>query len=89
LAISPTCFTAGTTRSYSTVASDSGPLGPEAAGPVRTSTSGPGPELEHCAAPTLRKQLDGLDDRIAALQRARSALAELLLATAAPGEAPG
>jgi DNA-binding transcriptional MerR regulator len=42
---------------------------------------GPGPELEHCAAPTLRKRLDELDSRIATLQQARSALTHLLAAT--------
>jgi len=42
---------------------------------------GPGPALEHCAAPTLRKRLDELDSRIATLQQARSALTHLLAAT--------
>ncbi|MGW4500392.1 MerR family transcriptional regulator [Micromonospora sp. NPDC004336] len=49
---------------------------------------GPGPELEHCAAPTLRVQLDSLDGRISALQDARSALAGIL-ATTAPDQPAG
>ncbi|MGK5672688.1 MerR family transcriptional regulator [Micromonospora sp. URMC 106] len=47
---------------------------------------GPGPELEHCAAPTLREQLDSLDGKISALRDARSALADIL-ATTAPDQA--
>ncbi|MGW0503344.1 MerR family transcriptional regulator [Micromonospora sp. NPDC003241] len=47
---------------------------------------GPGPELEHCAAPTLSDQLRGLDARISTLQNARTALAHLLATTA---ERPG
>jgi DNA-binding transcriptional MerR regulator len=43
--------------------------------------AGPGPELEHCAAPTLRNQLHGIDDKIATLRSARTALAGLLSAT--------
>ncbi|WP_199736181.1 MerR family DNA-binding protein [Micromonospora sp. HM5-17] len=43
---------------------------------------GPGPALEHCAAPTLRKWLHELDGRIAALQQARSAPTHLLAAIA-------
>lgn len=43
---------------------------------------GPGPELEHCAAPTLQEQLHRLDGRISTLQNARSALSNLLAATA-------
>jgi len=43
---------------------------------------GPGPELQHCAAPTLRKQLHGLDNKISTLQDTRSALAGLLASTA-------
>lgn len=42
---------------------------------------GPGPELEHCAAPTLRGQLRGIDNKISTLQNARSALSDLLAAT--------
>jgi DNA-binding transcriptional MerR regulator len=44
----------------------------------------PGPELQHCAAPTLREQLRGIDDKISTLQHARSALASLLAATERP-----
>lgn len=48
---------------------------------------GPGPELEHCAAPTLREQLRGLDDKISTLQNARSALAALLTTAARAADA--
>lgn len=44
---------------------------------------GPGPELEHCAAPMLREQLRRLDDKMVTLQNARSALTALLSTTAA------
>nr|WP_233527397.1 hypothetical protein [Micromonospora craniellae] len=47
---------------------------------------GPGPELEHCATPTLADQLHSLDRRISTLQNARTALAHLLATTA---ERPG
>ncbi|SCL68803.1 DNA-binding transcriptional regulator, MerR family [Micromonospora citrea] len=50
---------------------------------------GPGLELEHCAAPTLRVQLDSLDGKISALQDARSALAGILATTAPDGAVPG
>ncbi|MBF6331482.1 MerR family transcriptional regulator [Nocardia transvalensis] len=46
---------------------------------------GPGPELEHCAAPILRDQLRGMDDKISALLHARSALAGLLALSADGG----
>ncbi|MBE8519694.1 MerR family transcriptional regulator [Amycolatopsis sp. H6(2020)] len=42
---------------------------------------GPGLELEHCAAPALREQLQGIDRKISTLQSARTALADLLSAT--------
>lgn len=44
---------------------------------------GPGPELEHCAAPTLQEQLRRLDGKISTLQNSRAALADLLTASAA------
>jgi DNA-binding transcriptional MerR regulator len=49
---------------------------------VMPCVEGPGPELQHCAAPTLREQLRGLDDKISTLQNARSELAALLAITA-------
>ncbi|MEV6872347.1 MerR family transcriptional regulator [Amycolatopsis sp. NPDC051128] len=42
---------------------------------------GPGPALEHCAGPALRERLDGIDDKIATLRTARTALAGLLATT--------
>ncbi|WP_243704519.1 MerR family transcriptional regulator [Micromonospora sp. KC723] len=45
---------------------------------------GPGPELEHCAAPTLQEQLRRLDGRIFTLQNARAALTDLLANATSP-----
>ncbi|WP_308403857.1 MerR family transcriptional regulator [Streptomyces rhizoryzae] len=43
--------------------------------------AGPGPELEHCAAGTLREQLRDLEAKISTLEGARSALTGLLATT--------
>ena len=48
---------------------------------VMPCVEGPGPVLEHCAAPMLRQQLDGIDSKISTLQSARTALSGLLSAT--------
>ncbi|SHF84521.1 MerR family transcriptional regulator [Streptoalloteichus hindustanus] len=45
---------------------------------------GPGPELQSCAAGTLREQLSGLENKISALQNARAALATIIAAAEEP-----
>ena len=49
---------------------------------------GPGPELQHCAAPTLREQLHGLENKISTLQDARTALTRILATTTPVGGRP-
>ncbi|MBE1486368.1 MerR family transcriptional regulator [Plantactinospora soyae] len=49
---------------------------------------GPGPELQHCAAPTLREQLHGLENKISTLEDARSALTRILATTTPVGGRP-
>jgi DNA-binding transcriptional MerR regulator len=39
---------------------------------------GPGPAFQHCAAPMLMDHLKGMDDKISAMQQARSVLADLI-----------